>query len=462
MQIADRFTELVSQNQYWEKNDKVLIAVSGGVDSMVLLHLVTHLPEKYKPNVSVAHIDHQLRSASTIELSAVEKLVKSLNLPFYHYTWDKKNHPKSGIEKAAREVRYRFFYQVMLEQGITKLLTGHHKGDQAETVLMRIVRGSALNHLSGILEKRVIEEKEIIRPLLSFSKKELYEYSEHHKLNFYEDESNQSASYTRNRYRNNIIPLLKKENDEVETHITDFANDLQDILTIVNPVIEQRAQRCLVFEKDAVIINQEAFIHESESMQRLILKNMLDRLYNQTTQQYKKVHLKILHDWLYSEKANSTIELPGEFVGIKEYNEFKIRKERFSESEFLSEPIKMEIEKWLSLPDGKKIGLFLSNQLPDLKKQEYQTCFFDIESIRMPLTVRHKMAGDRISIKGMEGSKKVQRILIDQKVPPSKRNETIIVEDVQGHILWVVGMKESTLSIPSIPDKIQYVLILKE
>lgn len=462
MQINDRFTELVRQHQYWKKEEKVLIAVSGGVDSMVLLHLVTHLPEKYRPNVSIAHIDHQLRKASTIELSAVEKEAKKLNVPFYLYTWDKKNHPKSGIEKEAREVRYHFFYQVMFEQGITKLLTGHHKGDQAETVLMRIVRGSAVNHLSGILEKRMVEEKELIRPLLPFSKKELYEYAEYHKLDYYEDESNQSARYTRNRYRNQIIPLLKKENDEVESHITDFANDLQDILTIANPIVEQRAQKCLFFGKDTVTIDKEAFVNESESMRRLILKSMLDRLYDQTTQKYKKIHLMILHEWLYSEKANSMIELPGEFVGIKEYNEFKIRKASIFESEVLSEPIRMEIEKWLSLPNGKKIGLFLSNQLPNLKKQEYQTCFFDIESIKIPLTVRHQMTGDRISLKGMEGSKKIQRILIDQKVPPSKRKETIIVEDAQGHILWVVGMKESTLSIKPIPDKIQYVLILKE
>ncbi|SFK39289.1 tRNA(Ile)-lysidine synthase [Marinilactibacillus piezotolerans] len=461
MNLTDKFSKLVRECHYWTSEDKVLIAVSGGVDSMVLLHLVTHLPNDIRPRFSVAYVDHQLRNTSIIERHAVNKIAENLGIPFYSYIWEKETHPQSGTEKAAREIRYHFFHKVMVEQNITKLLTGHHKNDQVETILMRIVRGSAINQLVGIHKKRLFKDKEIIRPLLRFTKSELYTYAKAYELDFYEDESNTSFQYTRNRYRNRILPLLKKENKEVEDHLTNFADDLQDLLTIASPIIEKQAVDCLTFQEDKVEISKQHFIKQSDSMQRLVLKYMLDRLYEKTPLQYKRVHLEILQEWISSDTANSKIELPGDYVGIKEYTKFLICKQNNIKINRLSEPLQLEIGKWAVLPDGKKIGLFYSNEMPDLKIN-FVTLFLGLDSITLPLTIRHRADGDRMEIKGINGTKKIQRIMIDQKLPPSKREEAILIEDARKQIIWLVGLKESALSTKPIPDKIQYVLILKE
>lgn len=461
MGLTDKFTKIIGENHYWTSEDKVLVAVSGGVDSMVLLHLITHLPSESRPFYSIAYVDHQLRSTSITERQAVKKIAENLGVPFYSYIWPKEDQPQSGTEEAAREIRYQFFYQVMVEQNITKLLTAHHKNDQSETILMRMVRGSAISQLVGIHKNRLFKDREIIRPLLDFKKSELYTYAKANKLEFYEDESNASSQYTRNRYRNKILPLLKEENKEVEDHLTNFAADLQDFLNVVNPIIEKHVTECLLFEEHGVKISKQSFIMQSDSIQRLVLKHMLDRLYEKSSLQYKRGHVEILQKWLHSDKANSKIELPGDYVGIKEYNDFSICKEAHIQPKLLSDTKQLEIGKWVLLPNGKKIGLFYSNEIIESKKQ-IATLFFNLESITLPLKIRHRAAGDRINIKGINGTKKIQRILIDQKIPSSKRKEAIIIEDAEKQVLWLLGLKESSLSTKKIPDKIQYGLILKE
>ncbi len=438
---------------------------------MALLQLTAQLPETCRPTISVVHVNHQLRPSADQEAEAVANAAAELGVPVYTHKWEKELHPKSGIENAARQERYRFFKQVMKENNIQKLLTGHHKNDQAETVLMRLVRGSALPQLQGILESRSLfadGSERVIRPLLEVSKAELYQYAEENQLLFFEDESNLELDYTRNRYRHLIMPMLKKEHEEVEDHLADAAAQLQDLIKITTPLIEEKAKEALIFYEKGVKLNREKLIAEPESWRRLILKQLLDQLYDPSEQFYKKKHIELLNEWLTSTKANSTLDLPGHFKGIKEYSEFWIRQvlpeveKSGSDLERIDERIELPMGEWRTLPYGASIGLFRSTDLPEIKRTKTAILYFDRQAVKVPLTIRHRQNGDRIKLKGMSGSKKISRILIDQKIPTAERKKAMVVEDRNQEILWVVGLKESQFSILPASDRVQYVLILTE
>ncbi|MDN6162385.1 MAG: tRNA lysidine(34) synthetase TilS, partial [Atopostipes sp.] len=190
---------------FLDSKNKVLLAVSGGVDSVVLLDLMNKIPSSKKPQIAIAHVNHHLRNESNSEEKFVKELAQKYSFPFYSHQWLKKDHPNSGIEKAARNERYNFFKTIMDEYKISYLMTGHHLDDQIETILMRLIRGASLEQLLGIKFKQSfsIKEKEgyLIRPLLNYSKKEIYEYAKSHQLNYIEDQSNKNKEYTRNRFR---------------------------------------------------------------------------------------------------------------------------------------------------------------------------------------------------------------------------------------------------------------------
>lgn len=179
----------------WEKfnlaDQPLLVAVSTGVDSMVLLDLLMKLPPKMQPQITVAYVDHQLREQSKVETKFIKKFCQQNNLPLEVAVWSKEQHPQNGTEEAARKFRYQFFLSVMKKRKIKVLATAHHADDLAETVIMKLVRGGELSQLVGIESRRSFEgDYQIIRPLLRYSKKQLYEYADQKELTYFEDETN--------------------------------------------------------------------------------------------------------------------------------------------------------------------------------------------------------------------------------------------------------------------------------
>ena len=155
----------------------ILVGVSGGVDSVVLLHLLQAINDDTRPKISVAHINHQLRDESDSDEKFVRKLAESYRIPFYSYTWKKEEHPESGIEESARKVRYTFLKKLMKAHKIPVLMTAHHQDDQVETVLMKLARGSSLEQLTGIKLIQPLNEGQLMRPMLTFTKGQIYEYA---------------------------------------------------------------------------------------------------------------------------------------------------------------------------------------------------------------------------------------------------------------------------------------------
>ena len=205
MNLMEKFKKNIVGNHQFKSKSTVIVAVSTGVDSMVLLDLLQHISPRQKPRIVVAHVNHQpmrvngkRRFLSSIVMNVVLASIWQCGL---------KDHPQTGIE-AARTFRYHFS-QIISEENADALMTAHHADDQAETVLMKLIRGGSLNQLIGIKPSQPFEKVVLIRPLLSFSKNEIKDYAVDHQLTWFEDSTNQSNDVLRNRIRHEIVPQLK-------------------------------------------------------------------------------------------------------------------------------------------------------------------------------------------------------------------------------------------------------------
>lgn len=217
-----------------KKVPHILIGVSGGVDSVVLLHILSNLKENAFLEVSVAHIDHGIRDDSTSDKEFVESLASKFKVPFYA---KKLTPPISNVEAWGREERYKFFDQIVQDQQIDYIVTAHHKGDLVETFLFRLLTGR-MNSLSAPI-KGIDLDRGILRPLLGIDKAEILEYAKHHEIPFREDSTNSDQSYKRNFIRHSIVPVLKELEPQSEEHIEEYLS----VITEVDSYLKEEAER---------------------------------------------------------------------------------------------------------------------------------------------------------------------------------------------------------------------------
>lgn len=459
MDLKKNFLKACQKERYWQTESRLLLAVSGGVDSMVLLDLMNQLPRTLKPWFAVVHFNHQLREVSDKEELFLRNYCLERKIPFYSSLWEAKNHPNNGIEAAARTARYTYFQLIMEQLEATHLVTAHHGDDQVETILMRLVRGSHLAGISGIKTKRSFAKGELVRPLLSSTKEELVSYSQQYRIPYYEDESNQSLIYTRNRYRKEVIPLLKKENASLVEHFSDFSNDLGDILSLVQPLVNEVFNEVVKMNHpDYYEVDCSKLMMHPKTMQRQVISQLLSQLADHHQFDYKREHINQVVDLLNASNPNSHLDLPAGWIAEREYQLIRIQKKLHEPRKTVDFSVELEMNQWQKLPNGDRIGLFDSHTIEDSATN--LKIYLEWNSIQLPLTIRHRQNGDRMSIKGLNGgTKKIKDILIDQKIPIKERNSAYLVTDLTKKIIWLVKYKESQLSIEKETDKIQYILV---
>lgn len=456
--MFQNFNQILQRMNLLQADKKILLAVSGGVDSIVLLKLMLSIPTTSRPEVSIAHINHQLRTEAKDEEQFVKKLADENNIPFYSFVWSKKEHPISGIEEAARNVRYAFFKKIMTEQNLDVLMTGHHQDDQVETILMKLTRGSILEQLTGIDESQTFAEGKLVRPLLSFEKQELFTFAKQQGLKFMEDESNFESNYTRNRFRNEIIPLLKKENNQFNQHIEQFSVDLKDLLEISKQSIQETYNLVVDVKDDAHVIEIQAYEKLSSAYQRVLLKQLLNGLYQSNTKGYKKNYIELLMNWILHGEVNTTLDLQSDLIVKKDYHTVSFQKQKTSveEKDNFETVIIDQVDEWVELSSTEKVGLFIYD-VDKVDKTE-DSLLISEEYLNMPLTIRHRKPGDRMQYSGLNGSKKIKDIFIDEKTPVYKRDKAWLVEDQTGEILWLISYRQKYLLTTQETDKLTYIL----
>lgn len=430
--------------------NKVLVAVSTGVDSMTLVDLLLRLPAESKPQIFVAYVDHQLRKQSDVETKFIQAFCQENSLPLFVKKWKSEEHPKHGVEAAARSFRYAFFKEVMEKENITDLLTAHHADDQAETFLMKLVRGGELGQLTGIDFQRGFEGVgRISRPLLSFSKEEIRDYAIKCKLCYFEDHTNQDDDFFRNRLRHQIIPKLKKENTRFLEHIAGYEEQLRQYVSVVDESGQEKIAAIKVGPKAYSVKKWAALDH---NWQQITLKMIIQLLPKAcSTQQLAQIGSLLKN----KDKPQGYIELGERILFVKRYDEFFFKKQNRIQTASQTEK-KLKLDEWLELSDGSKVGVFLHSK-PAVAAGDL--LFFFSDETYLPLLIRHRRLGDVLQT--AVGHQKVKKIMIDKKIPNEKRDEIWLVTTGSNKVIWVIGQKKSDLSECRSNDKIQYMIIFR-
>lgn len=460
MKLIEQFKETILKHQLWSKEAKVLVAVSGGVDSIVLLDLLHHLPTACRPSeVGIAHVNHHTRPETEQEERAIRALAKQYGYPIYVKQWQQGAHVHKNFEQAARAVRYEFFTSVMQSEGYTHLLTAHHQNDQAETVMMKLIRGGLLEEKRGMLLQREFNGGQLVRPLLGIPKQELYRYAAEHQLVYFEDASNQENDYARNRMRNQILPQLEVENSRASEHIADFSEELTGLLEVVAPMIEQLKAECVSTVDRGIQIQLDKLQKQPLALQKLLISECLKELYNQG-EGFKKEYVEQIMALAKSDHPNLTIDLKANWQASRRYQNLYLLQQT-PNVEVVEESLTLNLGQWVQLSDSEQLGVFEVGQVTPLKPED-KVIAVEQAHVQSPFTVRHRQNGDRMSYKGGEGTKKLKDIFINKKVPLAERDLAWVVEDNTGNILWLIHYQECQLSNDRITDKINYIFVYRQ
>lgn len=402
-----KFLKIVTKEKYFAENSKILLALSGGKDSMTLFNWLYELRAKLHIELGIAHINHGLRPESDFEEQALRKMASDLGIPIFvdRFTGE-------FTEQKAREFRYHFFEKIMIAENYDVLLTAHHQGDVVETVLMRQITGRPLRSLQGIADCQPFAKGQLIRPLLKFTKEEL------DAAVFYEDSTNQGVDYFRNRIRNQLIPELTKENPQFSQAISDLSSEIKMALTVINQKISELE---IVDEK----ISYHKFISQTKELQHFILQAFFAQ-YPEIKVSKKKFE-EILHIIRRPQQYSAQLNKDFQFVKTKDY--FYIEKRQL---------ITASIE---ILSENPNDASFMEVYLP----------------LEGQLEIRKRQPGDQILINGHH--KKLRKFFIDNHVPLQARENPLIF--VEKKLYAIVGVACSDLSKELKNDKIRRILWVK-
>ncbi|MGX6980247.1 tRNA lysidine(34) synthetase TilS [Vagococcus elongatus] len=449
--MLEKFIQYTDQRKFWNKDSKVLLAVSGGLDSMVLLDLFRKLPEKKRSLFAVAHFNHQLRSVSDLEEAELKEFCEKSGISFFSEKWTVKEKSQHNIEARAREARYGFFFKLMGTHDFDVLVTAHHGDDQTETVLMKLIRGSLLKNLVGIREVSWRENHKIIRPLLHFSREDLEGYAKKENLHYWQDESNFSAAYLRNRVRQHMLPFIKRENTNYLHQVHNLVIQLDYNIELVEEYIAPKYQDMVFHQEGTAMMSLPLLLKESEAVRyHLLVKFLEENLVDRGVDVHFN-HIQTLMEIL-TKTESKELHLSAGWMIIKSYDRLILTKET---------PVEVKTQ---SLLLGRPVEVADAHFLALRKKSDDVGAVTILDQIEipvdcLPVIVRSFQEGDRFILDKSGQSKKVSRYFIDEKIPVHLRRKTPLVADKKGNILWIVGFRKSYLSIPSETDKIPYRLI---
>lgn len=427
------------------ENKTVIVSCSGGPDSMALLSLIHNIKEERNLKVIVAHVNHKVRVESDEEAIMVENYAEDYD-DIFELLEIKKYHEKVNFHEDARKIRYNFLKELKDKYNADYILTAHHGDDLMETILMRMTRGSSLKGYIGFRRISNWDNIKMVRPLIRRTKTYLEEYDKENDIPYRIDNTNFSSEYTRNRYRNKIIPLLKEEDKNVHLKYLKFSNELNKYYEYVKNDADEAKNN--ITDKDGFII-----VSKLNKLSPL-LKEMIisDLIVDIQMNDYLPLNDTLFTDMmsiLDSEKGNVIINLPNSYIFGKEYdrlifkktNELKVFEEVVLDKNYIGESFDILFNETYDS----------SNYSIALNKDE----------ISLPLKLRTKKSGDHMEILNLNGKKKISDIFIDAKLPKEKRDVYPIVVDNDNNVLWIPGIKKSKFAKAN-NEKYDIILTCKE
>ncbi|WP_125587954.1 tRNA lysidine(34) synthetase TilS [Companilactobacillus jidongensis] len=396
---------------------RLLVAVSGGVDSMVLLDLIARIVDK--DSFAVINVDHDLRPDSATEVEFLRRHCQKKSYKFYTTKWTDQPDDEVGMEAAGREFRYQYFANIMDKDNYDTLLTAHHANDMAENILMKMIRSGNVYEVTSLRQQRSFENGQLVRPLLDFTKSELRTYAKKHDIDHVQDETNFENITMRNRLRNNIFPELQKENGQMLSHFRLFD---QQLTALINLAVSQ-------FQ--AIQVNMKVKIDGHKIEGRLKPLEVLDE--NQQTlfwgefftrnldipvsnKQVEQIITVILGD-----NPNASIDLEYGWKFIRTYNDFILSDKTdnidYSYAIKVGEPISVNNKRFLLKECSQDEAMIITDKIPD------------------KITLRNRRNGDKLLISDGRHQKLSKRF-INEKIPEYQRNKIpLILFDNQ--VVWV-------------------------
>ena len=417
-------------NILWQKTDKIALGLSGGVDSIALFHLlITEYKESYKELVAF-HINHGLREQSYEEAEFVENFVKNYNVKFYKKELNMKDLVRdshTSEEMLARKLRYEAFEEMSSLEGGVKLITAHHKNDQVENILMRLLSGRSMDYNLMIEEKTTIGNLEVYRPLLNVLKADLEQYADKNDLKYYVDSTNFDTEYTRNNIRHNIVPLLNDVNAASFDNLINFSSYYQNInFELKNRVLEVKDDYVISTEDGKVELDKEKLLKNTKEEIYFLLRDILAN--NFCIFDVKQKALFTIIEDLKNRNNNKSYDLKNNLKIISEYNSIYIHK---IEKKCYNDKIELIIDE----VDINKVYTFHQSNFLITTTNNSSEVGFNKEDL--PLIVTTKRDGDRIQ-RG-KVSKKLSRLFIDEKIPKELRDKLPVIRNKDG-VLGVLGI----------------------
>lgn len=407
------------------ENNTYLLAVSGGADSMVLASLFRDLREESQNSgysFHVAHINYKLRGEdSNRDQKVVQEFCEKNHIRFHLYEVSEKDKkPENSIQLWARELRYAFFKEIQEKEKLEFLVTAHHLNDQLETFIINLSKAAGINGLSGI----PANDNHILRPLLPFSKQEIYQFAEENNIEFREDLSNKKSDYLRNKIRNEIVPKLQETNDHFLENFKKSSSYLNQTKDFVQKQIQEIENKLSVFNQDHKILSKEKLDQESDFVKFEILKKYgfnqeeeipkIFKAQNNSSFFSKEYQLIVNRDELIFTETNKKTENVHEILLIDRFD--------FSENQ---------------------ININLQNSIEDIdginKNMEWD---FDAEKVQFPLRLRKQQDGDEFYPTGFSGKKKVSKFFRDEKLSNLARQKIWILADSNNSVLGVIPFRQ--------------------
>ena len=408
--------------------DVVIAGVSGGPDSMALLHLLLRLKKALDIEIIVAHVNHNTgRPGQYEDQKFVCDYCKRNSIVFE--TMVIEEYGDDNFHNEARSIRYHYFSKLVKKYNARFVFTAHHGDDLIETILMRIVRGSTLRGYSGFSNIVKMDGYTIVRPLIHVTKEQIYAYLKKHRIKYVIDQSNYKDVYTRNRFRKYIVPEFKKEDALVHEKFYKFSKTLLEYNDYIDKQVSKIYNK--VCPQDVLKIDE--FLKLEPIIQTKIIYLMFEKIYQDDLMLLTDRHTEIIHNLILSKKANATIHLPNNIKAVKSYNNLVLAKIEIKDNIY-----EIQISEYLNLPNGKNIEIIKSSKIDD-----NNICRLDTSTVKLPLYVRNRHDGDKMTVKGMLGRKKIADIFIDSKIAATERELWPIVCDAEDNIVWLPGLKKS-------------------
>ncbi len=414
-------------NSLLKDNDTIVIGLSGGPDSMCLLDVISNLNKRI--DIICAHINHNIRKESQKEVEFVKDYCNKKHVKFETITFDKKSANKNYTEQELREKRYDYFEKIIKKHHAKYLFTAHHGDDLIETILMRISRGSNLKGYCGFQIENPKEEYSIIKPLIFTTKEEILTYNKENDIPSVTDSTNEGNKYTRNRYRHSILPFLKSENKNVHLKYLKFSRELTKYYNYVSNQVNQEIQKR--YHKKVLDISE--FTSLDELIQTKIIEYILDDNYIDNLYLVNDKHVNIVLDIIKNSKPNIEIQFPDNLRITKSYSTLKITRSKQNSKDY-----RIKLTENLTLQNGDTFTF--------LDKTDSTSNFYlklNSKEIKLPLYIRNRKIGDKMTVKNMKSPKKIKDIFIDCKISKDERNTIPLLVDSNDEILWIPGVKKS-------------------